>query len=463
PIGVAADDTDLLVLGENLEPLPDGVVGELYLSGVQLARGYLGRSALTAERFVANPHAAPGDRMYRTGDLVRWNTGGDGGPRELEYLGRSDFQVKLRGLRIELGEIESVLNAMDSVRQAVVVVRSDSRLGDQLVGYLVVTADRFDLEVVRAELAEALPAYMVPSAFVMLDELPVNASGKLDRKALPAPVFEVRKFRAPATPIEEIIAQIFGEVLGLPRVGADDDFFDLGGNSLIATQVAARVGDALDTRVPVRMLFEASTVTGLAARVESHVGDGGRKALTARERPNEIPLSPAQQRMWFLNRFDAESAAYNVPVAVRLRGDLRVDALGAAIVDVLGRHEVLRTVYPQTASGVVQRILPVSGIEIDSVPRPVGADEVGRCIAELAAQGFDVGAEVPIRVALLRVSAGVAPDLSLLVADEEGELIRTLGEFPAVVASAATLREPHRVARYLEELAGAYHRFQTNK
>ncbi|WP_157533777.1 condensation domain-containing protein, partial [Nocardia otitidiscaviarum] len=204
-----------------------------------------------------------------------------------------------------------------------------------------------DVAGLKQALSAALPSYMVPSAFVVLDELPLNVNGKLDRKALPEPEFESTAFRAPATPIEEIVAGVFAEVLGADRVGADDDFFALGGNSLLATQVAARIGAALDARVPVRVLFEASSVAGLAARVEQHAGAGDRRALTAQPRPERVPLSLAQQRMWFLNQFDTASAAYNIPVAVRLSGDLDVGALQQAVADVIARHETLRTIYPQ--------------------------------------------------------------------------------------------------------------------
>src|SRR5690606_8474437 len=215
PIGAPVFNTRLYVLDSRLRPVPVGVAGELYLAGVQLAHGYVGRPDLTMDRFVADPFA-PGERMYRTGDLVTWTEHG-----ELEYLGRTDFQVKLRGLRIELGEIESALTALPTIAQSVVVVRADERLGDQLVGYLIPAAGAsIDLDAVRSELGGALPTYMVPTAFVVLDAFPLNASGKLDRKALPAPVFEAKVFRAPATPIEEIVAGTFGDVLGVTRVGA---------------------------------------------------------------------------------------------------------------------------------------------------------------------------------------------------------------------------------------------------
>ncbi|MBF6303063.1 amino acid adenylation domain-containing protein, partial [Nocardia amamiensis] len=219
PIGRPVWNTRVFVLDSRLHPVAPGVAGELYLAGDQLALGYLGRSDLTADRFVANPYGAPGERMYRTGDLVTWTADG-----ELEYLGRTDFQVKLRGLRIELGEIEAALLAQPGVAQSVVVLRSDAHAGDQLVGYLVAEAETtVDIDEVKAALATALPGYMIPAALVVLNAFPVNASGKLDRKALPAPVFEAKVFRAPSTPIEEIVAEVFADLLGVPRVGVDDD------------------------------------------------------------------------------------------------------------------------------------------------------------------------------------------------------------------------------------------------
>ncbi|WP_153349227.1 non-ribosomal peptide synthetase, partial [Nocardia aurantia] len=361
PIGRPVWNAQAYVLDEGLRPVPAGVPGELYLGGAQVARGYHGRPDLTAERFVADPFGAPGSRLYRTGDLVRWagnrfSANASGAQGVLEYIGRTDFQVKFRGQRIELGEIETALLGHQAVNQAVVLV-IDTVAGDQLVAYVVTTPGPVDLDNIKNALHRTLPAYMVPSAIVVLEAFPLNASGKLDRRALPAPVFEVREFRAPTTPIEEIVAQIFGEVLGIVRVGVDDDFFELGGNSLIATQVASRLGTALDTRVPVRMLFEASTVAALAARIESHAGDGARKALVARQRPAEVPLSLAQQRMWFLNRFDTSNAVNNIPVAIRLSGELDVAALQVAVIDVIDRHESLRTVFPETGNGPVQVVL----------------------------------------------------------------------------------------------------------
>ncbi|MGV9668847.1 amino acid adenylation domain-containing protein, partial [Nocardia niigatensis] len=402
PIGGPVWNSRAYVLDSRLHPVAPGLVGELYLAGAQLARGYVGRPDLTADRFVASPFRR-GERMYRTGDLVRWNADG-----KLVYLGRTDFQVKLRGLRIELGEIEAALTSHAAVDQAVVVMRSDSDRGDQLVGYVVPERERsegqIDTAALKAHLAARLPSYMVPAALVVLDAMPVNANGKLDRKALPAPEFEAREFRAPVSPVEQTVATVFAETLGLGHpVGRDDDFFALGGNSLVATQVVARLGAALDTRVPVRILFDAPSVAALAAALESATGTG-RRALVAGPRPERIPLSPAQQRMWFLNRFDTESAAYNIPAAVRLTGALDVDALRAAVSDVVARHEILRTIYPETEDGPVQVVLPVTQATPELEVRAVTSEQVAKAVLEVASHLFDVTTEVPLRIALFEIT-----------------------------------------------------------
>ncbi|MFE7796363.1 amino acid adenylation domain-containing protein [Nocardia sp. NPDC057440] len=422
------------VLNDRLRPVPDRVIGELYLAGAQLARGYHDQPALTAARFVANPFDPGSGRLYRTGDLVRRTPSG-----ELEYLGRNDsqvkirgfhvelgeidavpashahvdlartdFQVKIRGFRIELGEIEAALLALPQIAQAVVIALSDPRIGDRLVAYLVAADPGSDTDgvSVKAALSAVLPSYMVPSAYVMLDALPLTANGKLDRKALPEPEFQTRVFRAASTPVEEIVAGVFAEVLGVELVGADDDFFALGGNSLLATQATARVGAALDTRVLVRQLFEAPTVAGLAATVEQHAGVGGRPALVAGTRPERIPLSLAQRRMWFLNQFDVESAAYNIPVALRLSGDLDIAALDLAVRDMVARHEVLRTLYPQTADGPIQQVLAPHEVPVDLAPLRIAEGEVGRQVQRLAAAGFDVSAEVAFRATLFQLDDG---------------------------------------------------------
>ncbi|MDO1482184.1 non-ribosomal peptide synthetase, partial [Rhodococcus ruber] len=403
PIGLPQWNSRVYVLDGRLQPVPVGVAGELYLGGVQLARGYHGRVDLTSDRFVADPFAT-GERMYRTGDLVRWVRTRDGA--ELVYIGRTDFQVKFRGQRIELGEIEAALLENPTVTSASVQV-VQTVTGEQLVGYVVRAADAdVDVEELRAGLGKALPAYMVPSGFVVLDEFPLNASGKLDRKALPEPVFATRAFRAPTTPVEEIVAGVFADVLGAERVGLDDDFFELGGNSLVATQVAARLSAALDARIPVRSLFDAPTVAALAAAVESHAADRGRIELAARPRPAQVPMSLAQSRMWFLNRFDPDSAAYNLPVAIRLVGDLDVAALKIAVSDVLARHESLRTVFPETDAGTgVQNILPATSVGLDLDPIPASETDLAREVETFVSLPFDVTSEVPVRAKLLRLGA----------------------------------------------------------
>ncbi|MET8774529.1 non-ribosomal peptide synthase/polyketide synthase [Nocardia sp. NPDC004654] len=423
PIGVPVANTRVYVLDSRLRPVPVGVPGELYLAGAQLARGYVRRPGLTADRFVANPFASA-ERMYRTGDLVRWiparsdstGSGRTGGPErgELEYLGRTDFQVKLRGLRIELGEIEAALTALPEIDQAVVVVRDDS----QLVAYLIGTP-AIDADSLKAALAQRIPAYMVPSAFVSMDEFPLNASGKLDRKALPAPVFEAAAFRAPVTPAQQIVARVFADVLGAPRVGLDDDFFVLGGNSLTATRVVARLGAALDTQLPVRLLFDAPTVHALATRAEALRGRGGRPAITTRPRPERLPLSPAQQRVWFLNRFLADAdgpgdAVSNIPVALRLGGDLDAEALTAALGDVVERHEALRTVYPAGPDGAEQVILPrrTPVLRREAVAESALVERLAAC----AAVTFDLTEETPLRAHLFALTGtGTAEHVLLLV------------------------------------------------
>ncbi|WP_405484188.1 amino acid adenylation domain-containing protein [Nocardia sp. NBC_00511] len=408
PIGRPVFNTQLYVLDSRLHPVAPGVAGELYLAGDQLATRYVARADLTADRFIANPFA-PGERMYRTGDLVKWTSAG-----EVEYLGRTDFQVKLRGLRIELGEIEAALLAQPGIEQSVVLVRTDPHAGELLVGYVVRAAGAdVSADVVKAALSQLLPAYMVPAAVAVLDAFPLNASGKLDRKELPAPVFEAKRFRALSTPIEELVAGVFADLLGLEKVGADDDFFDLGGNSLIATRAVSRINEALDAAVSVRELFETSTVAALAARIVPGTATGSRPSLVAGERPAHPPLSLAQQRMWVLNQFDTGSPAYNIPMVIRLTGSLDTNALAQAAEDVVARHEVLRTRYPESGPGGApyQDVLSVA----DALPEGLTverANDIGARVGALVATGFDVAAEIPVRVAML---TGDAPDDYLLI------------------------------------------------
>ncbi|HXC65697.1 MAG TPA: AMP-binding protein, partial [bacterium] len=354
PIGSPIWNTRAYVLDGALEPVPVGVAGELYVAGAGLARGYLGRAALTAERFVADPYGPePGGRMYRTGDLARWRPEG-----VLEFLGRVDRQVKIRGFRIEPGEVEAILTAQAGVAQAAVLAWQDGPAGKQLVAYVVAAPGAaLEAAALRRGLAERLPDYMVPAAFVVLEVLPLTANGKLDRAALPAPEWRGQgDYRAPRTPEEQLLCGLFAEVLGLERVGLDDDFFALGGHSLLATQLVSRVRATLGRELPIRALFEAPTVAGLVPR--SREGQAARPALTRQERPEHLPLSYAQQRMWFLYRLEGPSATYNIPLALRLEGALEVTALEAALADVVARHESLRTIFPERDGVAYQQVLP---------------------------------------------------------------------------------------------------------
>ncbi|MCX4092842.1 non-ribosomal peptide synthetase [Nocardia sp. alder85J] len=402
PIGAPVWNTRVYVLDGRLRPVPPGVVGELYLAGVQLARGYLGRPALTADRFVADPYRS-GARLYRTGDLVRWRVGAAAGA--LEYLGRSDFQVKLRGLRIELGEIEAALLADARVARAVCVARGSGE-DAELVGYLVAAPgaalDAAAVDELTAALGRVLPGYMVPAHLMVLAELPLSANGKVDRAALPAP--QARRASstgaAPGTEVQRQLAGIVADVLDVTALGIDDNFFDLGGNSLSAARAVGRVNAALGAGLTIRDLFESPTVRALAARFEAQNPDTGSPRLVAGPRPERIPLSLAQQRLWILNRFADQVAAYNMPLAVELTGPLDVAALRAGLVDVLDRHESLRTTFPDSPQGPQQRVHPATEIPLTLDPIDATDADVLALAGEYAGYGFDLRSQAPIRVAL---------------------------------------------------------------
>ncbi|MEU8894146.1 amino acid adenylation domain-containing protein, partial [Streptomyces sp. NPDC048442] len=395
-VGRPLDNYRAYVLDPGLQPVAPGVAGELYLAGAGLARGYLNRPGLSAQRFVADPYGPAGTRMYRTGDLARWTRDG-----RIDCIGRVDDQVKIRGFRVELGEIESALVTQDEIAQAVVIVREDRPGIRELVAYAVPAAGHRmpDADELRLRLGGRLPAYMVPAAFVALDRLPVTVNGKLDRKALPVPGPRTgADGRAPRTAQEKALCDIYAEVLGLEQVSIDDGFFDLGGHSLLATRVVSRVRSVLGAELAVRTLFEAPTAAALAERL----GDAGRArtALTVRRRPQEIPLSSAQRRLWFLNRFEGRSGTYNMPLAVRLTGALDAAALEAALGDVTARHESLRTVFPDADGRPHQLILPAQ----EARPSLEIVDFDGGALAEAVAAGFDLAEEIPLRAQLFRVS-----------------------------------------------------------
>ncbi|MGV0885205.1 amino acid adenylation domain-containing protein, partial [Mycolicibacterium sp. XJ883] len=398
PIGGPVTGAALFVLDAWLRPVPPGAVGELYLAGRGVAVGYVGRAGLTSSRFVACPFGEPGTRMYRTGDLVRW--GADG---QVQYLGRADEQVKIRGYRIELGEIQAALAALDGVEQAVVVPR-EGRPGDKhLVGYITGTADPV---VARATLAERLPAYMVPAAVVAIDAVPLTVNGKLDVRALPAPDFAgLDSYRAPTNPTEEILAGIYASVLGLERVGVDDSFFDLGGDSLSAMRLVAAVNKTLNASVAVRALFDAPTVAQLAPRIGA--AGSALEPLVAGERPGVVPLSFAQTRLWFLDQLQGPSPVYNMTAAFRVHGALDTDALSAALADVVTRHEALRTLF--TAPDGVPRQVVVDPEHAEfgwEVVDAAGwtASRLREAIDAASRHTFDLATEIPLRAKLFRLS-----------------------------------------------------------
>ncbi|MGE2721064.1 amino acid adenylation domain-containing protein [Mycolicibacterium celeriflavum] len=398
PIGAPVAGAGLFVLDGLLRPVPAGVAGELYVAGTGVAVGYVGRAGLTGSRFVACPFGAPGSRMYRTGDLVRWSTDG-----QLQYLGRIDEQVKIRGYRIELGEIQAALAAVPGVAEAAVVAREDRPGDKRLVAYITGTAHP---GMVRAAVAERLPGYMVPAVVVMLESLPLTVNNKLDTRALPAPEYsDGNSYRAPTTAVEELLAGIYAEVLAVERVGVDDSFFDLGGDSLSAMRLVAAVNNGLDGDLSVRTVFEAPTVAQLAPRIGA---DAVRlEPLTPLERPAAIPLSFAQKRLWFLDQLQGPSAIYNMAVALQLRGRLDVEALRQALTDVVGRHESLRTIFTMADGEPQQQVL--SAEQADLAWQVVDAtgwstDELREVINTAASRPFNLASEIPMRAQLFRVA-----------------------------------------------------------
>ena len=410
PIGSPVWNTRLYVLDANLQLVPVGIDGELYVSGIQLARGYLNRPALSAERFVADPFGAPGNRMYRTGDMVRWRADG-----VLEYLGRADQQLKIRGFRVEPGEIEASLVDHPGVAQAVVVAREEEPGDKRLVCYVVPAtrggADSLDRAELRSYLARMLPDYMVPAAFVLLGTLPLTANGKLDRKALPAPDFAAAKsrWRAPRLPQEEILCALFSEVLGVSEVGIDDNFFELGGHSLLATRLISRIRISLGVELAIRSLFEAPTVDGLAKCLQS--SQRARAPLEALQRPAQIPLSFAQRRLWFIDRLEGPSPTYNIPLALRLRGRLDQTALEAALGDVVERHESLRTIFTELEGTPYQQILEPASAQPRLEVTPATEVTLAQLLGDAARYCFDLSTQIPLRASLFTLG----PDEGVLL------------------------------------------------
>ncbi|MFD6919544.1 amino acid adenylation domain-containing protein [Streptomyces sp. NPDC059944] len=338
--------------------------------------------------------------MYRTGDLARWSPEG-----HLEFVGRADDQVKIRGFRIELGEIEAVLSRFPGLAQVAVIAREDQPGDKRLVGYVVAEPnhrDGVDIEALRTHAAGLLPEYMVPTAFMVLDRLPLTTNAKVDHRALPAPDLPAAGTgRGPRNPREEILCGLFAEVLGVPTVGIDDNFFTLGGHSLLASRLISRIRTTLNVELPVPALFETPTIATLSAQIAE--AGSARSALTATERPTRIPLSPAQNRLWFLNKLEGANATYNVPVAFRITGDLDADALEQALNDVVVRHESLRTVFQEIDGSSAQVVLGTDAVDVELHRIACAAAELDKALRDAGQYAFDLSAELPLRTTLFTV------------------------------------------------------------
>ncbi len=465
PIGKPMWNTQIYLLDSHLQPVPIGVLGEVYIGGAGLARGYFHRPDLTAERFIANPFAnAPSARLYKTGDCARFLPDGN-----IEFIGRTDFQVKVRGYRIELGEIEEVLRQHPNVAQALVLAREDSPGNKRLVGYVVpASAARSQNDCIAdlcAYLRTRLPEYMLPSAFVLLDQFPITPNGKVDRRALPAPSASdsMDEFVAPCTPTEEILAGIWAHVLGVSRVGVHDNFFELGGHSLLATQLVSRVRDVFQVELPLRALFESPTVARFSESVEA-----ARRAAQGLTLPpirpalrdGELPLSFAQQRLWFLDQLEPNSALYNIPSAVRLIGTLDAAALERAMNEIVRRHESLRTTFATKEGRAVQVIapettlaLPVSDLsDLSETERQAAAR---RLATEEALRPFDLARGPLLRAHLLRLGEQdhvVLWTMHHIVSDgwSMGVLIREAAELYATFAAGKTPSLPELPIQYAD-------------
>jgi amino acid adenylation domain-containing protein len=415
PIGRPIPNASIHILDANLRPVPTGVAGELYIGGVSLARGYLNLPALTAEKFIPDPFSSEaGNRLYKTGDLARYQQDGN-----IQYLGRADYQVKIRGFRIELGEVETALALHPSVSQTIVIVHEGALGERRLVAYVVAQPRCAPAAIeLRNFLKDKLPEHMVPAVFVMLDSFPLTSNGKVDRRALPSPSDtrpELGKaFVEFRTPTEELLAEIWAQVLGVERVGIYDDFFDLGGHSLLATQVVSRIRETFQVEMPLRRLFETPTVAGLAEDLELSRRDGRNLQLSPIQpipRDGNLPLSFAQQRLWFIDQLDPGNSVYNFPVALRLKGSLNLAALEQSLNEIVRRHETLRTTFSMVDGQPAQVIassltitLPI--VDLTELPEVERETEVQRLVVEEARRPFDLARGPLLRASVLKLADG---------------------------------------------------------
>lgn len=410
PIGRPIPNVRIYVLDDSMRLLPIGAAGNLHIGGMGLARGYIGCPDSTAEKFLADPFSdEPGARLYKTGDVARFLADGS-----IEYLGRTDYQVKVRGFRIELGEIEWMLGQHPKVREAVVLVREEG--GEKrLVAYVVVEEQiRPTVGELRSFLEHKLPEHMMPADFVLVNAFPLTPNGKIDRGALPIPGQRRpeldRPFVACRTPTEELVAEIWGEVLGFERISADDNFFQLGGHSLLATQVVSRIREAFHVEMPLRCLFETPTVAGLAENIEAGRGAGLQAPpIVPVPRDGELPLSFAQERLWFIDQLEPGSSVYNFPAALRLKGPLNVSALKQSLDVIIRRHETLRTTFVKVEGRPIQIIapfmqLPLPIVDLQELPERERESEVQRLATTEAQRPFDLAEGPLVRATLLRLA-----------------------------------------------------------
>jgi len=409
-LGRPIANTEIYIVDRNMNPVPVGVPGELLIGGVGLARGYLNRPELTAEKFVPHPFSnKPGARLYRTGDLAKYLPDGN-----IEFLGRVDHQVKLRGFRIELEEIEATLKKYSDISEAAVLIKEQSLTDKRLVAYIVPANEHApDLDDLRDFLSKQLPDYMIPASFTMIDAMPLTTNGKIDRKALlkaeDSYMVGKRKFVAPRTPNEEIVANIFAKVLKIKQVSATDNFFELGGHSLLATQLISRIRDAYQVELPLRMLFESATVESLAANIEKlHQEKEGIRHVPIKPIPRDqaLPLSFSQQRLWFLDQLEGSSPFYNIPAAYRIEGRLDLGILKRVLNEIIRRHESLRTTIVtengqprQVIAEAVPLFMPI--VDLTNLSADQQENEVKRLIFEEATRAFDLSTGPLFRVKVI--------------------------------------------------------------
>ena len=407
PIGRPIANTCIYLLDAYLNPVSVGITGELYIGGAGLVRGYLNRADVTAEYYIPDPFGNPGNRLYRTGDLARYRDNGN-----IEYVGRVDHQVKIRGFRVELGEIENILLQDSQIKDAVVVVREDTLGNQRLVAYVVGALPTHEIDGIRTKLKEHLPDHMVPAAFVFLDQLPLTPNGKIDRKALPDTDIDVQiaiQYVAPRTDLEDIVANIWAEVLRVERVGIFDNFFELGGHSLLIAQVISRIRQVFAIELPMRILFAKPFVSELAVAIDVERTQGKKCPINSLEsvaRSLILPLSYAQERLWFLDQFEPGSTSYNMPGAVRLTGELDVKLLERSLNEIIRRHEVLRTTFRTVDGEPEQIIAPSLDLEIVSIDlRGLSAErresKIQHHLEEDTQKPFDLAQGPLVRASLL--------------------------------------------------------------